>query len=218
MLDTILLIFVILVFLGGIISLIFNSSNWLSYIQLVVSLAALVIALEEKRPAILTRWVSSTKTYVLRTTSFILLIAILTLQGVTAYTIFQSRFSTSGPTPTAAVTQTSVVIPPGNTPIPASTPGHYIAEQQGSNGANTFEKPYTASGKQGHKIPAGAWVLVSCRVYAPSIESAKPDGYWYKIASSPWDNAYYAVANTFMNGDPWGGPYEHYTDYNVPNC
>lgn len=70
----------------------------------------------------------------------------------------------------------------------------------------------------GPKIPAAAWVQVSCKVYAPAIQSANPDGYWYRIASSPWNNAYYAVANTFMNGDPWGGPYTHNTDFKVPDC
>ena len=70
----------------------------------------------------------------------------------------------------------------------------------------------------GQKIPAGAWVQVMCKVYAPQIQSANPDGYWYLIASSPWNSAYYAVANTFMNGDPWNGPYTHNTDFNVPDC
>jgi hypothetical protein len=25
-------------------------------------------------------------------------------------------------------------------------------------------------------------------------------------------------ANTFMNGDPWNGPYTHNTDFAVPDC
>ncbi len=45
-------------------------------------------------------------------------------------------------------------------------------------------------------------VDVYCKVKPPStIQSAYPDGYWYKIASDPWNGAYYAVANTFWNGD-----------------
>jgi hypothetical protein len=69
----------------------------------------------------------------------------------------------------------------------------------------------------GPKIAAGAYVLVSCKLYDPSIASANPGGYWYRIASSPWKNLYYAVANTFLNGDPWGGPYTHPTDFSVPD-
>jgi hypothetical protein len=62
------------------------------------------------------------------------------------------------------------------------------------------------------------WVEVSCKVYDPYIESVNPDGFWYRIASQPWDDQYYAAANTFMNGDPWDGPYEHNTDWAVPDC
>ena len=62
------------------------------------------------------------------------------------------------------------------------------------------------------------WVNVSCKVYDPYIASVNPDGYWYRIASSPWNNELLSPANTFMNGDPWGGPYTHNTDFKVPDC
>jgi surface antigen len=92
------------------------------------------------------------------------------------------------------------------------------AEQQGSKGANTFTNPYNASG-MGPRISPMQWVDVSCKVYAPQIGSANPDGYWYRIKSSPWNDQYYAVANTFWNGDiPGQTPYTHNTDWNVPNC
>jgi hypothetical protein len=123
----------------------------------------------------------------------------------------------AGPKPTPPPAPTTG---PTSTPMPTPTtvPGQTTyAEQEGHYGANTFTNPYNASG-MGPKIPAAAWVQVSCKVYAPAIQSANPDGYWYRIASSPWNNAYYAVANTFMNGDPWGGPYTHNTDYKVPDC
>lgn len=99
---------------------------------------------------------------------------------------------------------------------PPPPPNH--VEQQGSLGANTFTNPFNASG-MGVKIPAMAYVEVSCKVYAPQIASANPDGYWYRIASPPWNNAYYAVANTFWNGDiPGVKPYTHNTDFSVPDC
>jgi hypothetical protein len=104
--------------------------------------------------------------------------------------------------------------PPVEPPPPATT----WSEQQGSLGANTFTNPYNASG-MGQKIAPYQWVEVSCKVYAPQITSANPDGYWYRIASAPWSNAYYAVANTFWNGDvPGVKPYTHNTDFVVPNC
>jgi murein DD-endopeptidase MepM/ murein hydrolase activator NlpD len=99
-------------------------------------------------------------------------------------------------------------------PAPPATRG----EQQGSLGANTFTNPYNASG-MGPRIAPMQWVDVSCKVHAPQIQSANPDGYWYRIASPPWNNAYYAVANTFWNGDiPGQRPYTHNTDWAVPNC
>ena len=130
--------------------------------------------------------------------------------------------NTTSQTPTTGLTPTPTLVPPTGpttTPTPTSVPiQKTYAEQEGHYGANTFTNPYNASGMGPNKIPAAAWVQVSCKVYAPAIQSANPDGYWYRIASSPWNNAYYTVANTFMNGDPWGGPYTHNTDFNVPDC
>jgi len=119
----------------------------------------------------------------------------------------------TSPLPGPTITPTSPLPGPTVTPAPPKT----YSEQEGHYGANTFTNPYNASG-MGLKIPAGAWVQVVCKVYAPQIQSANPDGYWYRIASSPWNSVYYAVANTFMNGDPWNGPYTHNTDFNVPDC
>ncbi|MET0557605.1 MAG: hypothetical protein ABW065_02880 [Solirubrobacterales bacterium] len=98
--------------------------------------------------------------------------------------------------------------PPAQTWSEQETPNHPV---------NTFTNYHNASG-MGPAIAAGQWVQVSCKVYDPTIGSVNPDGYWYRIASAPWNNAYYSPANTFMNGDPYGGPYTHNTDFAVPNC
>lgn len=90
-------------------------------------------------------------------------------------------------------------------------------EQEGHHGVNTFTNYHNASG-MGPRIDPAAYVQVSCKVYDPYIASVNPDGYWYRIASSPWNDQYYSPANTFMNGDPWGGPYTHNTDFSVPDC
>jgi hypothetical protein len=99
---------------------------------------------------------------------------------------------------------------------PATAAGT-VPEQQGSRGVNTFLNYHNASG-MGPRIAPGAWVEVSCKVHDGTIASVNPDGYWYRIASAPWNDQYYAPANTFMNGDPWGGPYSHNTDFSVPEC
>jgi hypothetical protein len=92
-----------------------------------------------------------------------------------------------------------------------------FSEQEGHNGVHTFTDYNNASGL-GPDISAGQTVQVSCKVLDGTIASSNPDGYWYRIASSPWSDGYYAPANTFMNGDPWNGPYTHNTDFAVPDC
>ncbi len=63
----------------------------------------------------------------------------------------------------------------------------------------------------GSSIAPASWVDVSCKVFDPTIGSVNPDGYWYRFASSPWNDQYYSPANTFMNGEsrekaPANGP------------
>jgi hypothetical protein len=101
---------------------------------------------------------------------------------------------------------------------PPPPPASAVAEQESPNyPTNTFTNVHNASGV-GQKIAAGQWVQVSCKVYDPTIQSVNPDGYWYRIATSPWNNQYYAPANNFLNGDPPQGPYVRNTDWAVPNC
>lgn len=103
------------------------------------------------------------------------------------------------------------------TPVPPAPPST-LTEQEGDRGANSFTNPHNASGMGPH-LDAMTYVQVGCKVYAPEIQSINPDGYWYRIASAPWNNAYYVAANTFWNGDvPGQKPYTHNTDWNVPNC
>jgi hypothetical protein len=120
--------------------------------------------------------------------------------------------SSPSPIPTIVSTQSAQPAAP-----PETNSSGYL-EQQGSHGVSTFSDPENATGT-GPRIPAMAYVVVSCRVYAPEIPSANPDGWWYRIASAPWNNAYYSPANTFWNGDiPGNLPYTHNTDFNVPVC
>jgi hypothetical protein len=125
--------------------------------------------------------------------------------------------NTNPAAPTSTFTPTPTPIP-APTPTPTPIPPTTWTEQSGTHGSPTFTNPYNASG-QGATIQAMSTVQVTCRVYAPAIASANPDGWWYKIASSPWNNSYYAVANTFWNGDiPGHPPYTHNTDFSVPIC
>ena len=102
-------------------------------------------------------------------------------------------------------------------PPPPPPPQTWSEQETPNHPVNTFTDYHNASG-MGPAIAAGQWIEVSCKVYDPTIQSVNPDGYWYRIASAPWSNAYYSPANTFMNGDPYGGPYTHNTDFAVPDC
>jgi lysophospholipase L1-like esterase len=126
-----------------------------------------------------------------------------------------SEGGSAGPAPSPAGGSS----PPsgGGSPPPPPPPANHSEQETPNHPVNTFTNYHNASGL-GPPIAAGQWVEVSCRVYDPTIASVNPDGYWYRIASSPWNNGYYSPANTFMNGDPYGGPYTHNTDFAVPVC
>ena len=97
--------------------------------------------------------------------------------------------------------------------------GATVTLQQGTNGADTFLDPVGASGR-GARVEPSTDVAVECKVHAPNIPTASPAGYWYRLAPPPWNGRYYAVANTFFNGDdvPGRRPYLHDVDTSVPDC
>lgn len=84
-------------------------------------------------------------------------------------------------------------------------------------GAPSLLDPHDIAGL-GPRLDFGKAVTVSCKMFAPSIGSVSPDGYWYRVSTSPWNNHYYVAANTFLNGDPRSGPYTHNTDFVIPDC
>jgi hypothetical protein len=113
--------------------------------------------------------------------------------------------------------------------VPSEPDGCFIGRLEGTSppvyaeqvvpelSARTFLDYHSASG-EGPTIGAEQVVQVFCKVYDPTIPSVLPGGYWYRIASAPWRGRYYSPANSFLNGDPPGGPYTHSTDLSVPNC
>lgn len=94
-----------------------------------------------------------------------------------------------------------------------------VTEQEATRGANTFSNPFIASlGTRGPRVDPEKPVQVQCKLTSPIVRSAFPDGYWYLLADPPWNGQYYAVANTFWNGDKVHTKYVHNTDRSVPDC
>jgi hypothetical protein len=92
-------------------------------------------------------------------------------------------------------------------------------EQQGEGHLEVFGTPGVRSTRTGPLIRPFQIVQVSCRVHVAGIKSAEPDGYWYRIASHPWNSRGYAAANAFWNGSAIReGPGVHNTDFRVPLC
>ena len=108
--------------------------------------------------------------------------------------------------------------PTTNRAVPPN--GKTYTEQQGHLGSIVVSDPSSLS--QIGRIQPLQTVQVSCKVLNPSMGTVSPDGYWYRLASPPWNHQEaYAIANTFLNGDPVvgtsNGP-QHNTDFNVPDC
>jgi hypothetical protein len=77
---------------------------------------------------------------------------------------------------------------------PSSLPRH--AETTGSI-APTFTDYFDAGGTSGPAIGKNATIQVACRAYGFAVRDGDP--WWYLIASSPWNSAYYASADDFFN-------------------
>jgi hypothetical protein len=102
----------------------------------------------------------------------------------------------------------------GSSPPPAPTTH---SETVGTV-THTWTNYGNAGGSQGQSIAAGQTVQISCKVTGFKVSDGNT--WWYRIASSPWNNSYYASADAFYNngatsGSLHGTPFD---DVSVPNC
>lgn len=67
-------------------------------------------------------------------------------------------------------------------------------------------------------IPAFATVEISCRL--TGFKVADGNTWWYRIPSSPWNNAYYVSADAFYNNGQTSGSLHGtpFVDPSVPGC
>ena len=104
----------------------------------------------------------------------------------------------------------------GSSPSGPSAPATY-AETSGSV-VHTWTDYSNAGGTEGPDIPSNTAVQIACKTTGFAV--ADGNTWWYLVASSPWNSAYYASADAFYNngatsGSLAGTPFD---DPNVPDC
>lgn len=84
--------------------------------------------------------------------------------------------------------------------------------------AHTWTNYVNASGNEGPEIPSNTTVQISCKIAGFAV--ADGDTWWYRIASSPWSNAYYVSADAFYNNGATSGSLKGtpFVDPGVPSC
>jgi len=99
------------------------------------------------------------------------------------------------------------------TPPPAAT----WAETTGGV-THTWTDYLNASGTEGLSIASNQTVQIACRVQGFAV--ADGDTWWYKIASAPWNNNYYASADAFYNNRQTSGGFQGtpFIDTNIALC
>lgn len=83
---------------------------------------------------------------------------------------------------------------------------------------HTWTDYTNAGGTQGPSVPANTTVQVTCAL--SGFRVADGNTWWYRIASSPWNNAYYASADAFYNNGETSGSLlgTPFVDPSVPGC
>ena len=104
------------------------------------------------------------------------------------------------------------------TPTSTATVGTVTYTETAGDATATWSNYTTAGGTADAEISSGETVQVSCKVVG--VQEATGNAYWYKIASSPWNNAFYAPTNYFYNNGQTSGTLSATTlvDPKVPNC
>ena len=83
---------------------------------------------------------------------------------------------------------------------------------------HTWTNYVSAGGTQGASIASFQTVQVACKL--TGFRVADGNTWWYRIASSPWNNTFYASADAFYNNGATSGSLigTPFFDPAVPNC
>ena len=107
----------------------------------------------------------------------------------------------------------------GSSPPPPPPPPPPATYQETVGGvAHTWTDYSSAGGSQGPSIAPSQTVAIACKVTGFRVSDG--DTWWYRIAQSPWNSAYYVSADAFYNNGATSGPLSGtpFVDGNVPNC
>ncbi len=103
--------------------------------------------------------------------------------------------------------------------LPSATPAFAATYAETTGGVTHTWTNYTnAGGTQGPSIPSFDTVQIACRL--TGFKVADGNTWWYQIASSPWNDTFYASADAFYNNGATSGPLKGtpFVDPNVPIC
>ena len=102
-------------------------------------------------------------------------------------------------------------------PEPAPQDSATFAETVGGP-THTWTDYSDAGGTEGATIPSGQSVQVTCVLQGFTVSDGNTN--WYRVASSPWNNTYYASSDAFYNNGATSGSLDGtpYVDPNVPTC
>ena len=117
---------------------------------------------------------------------------------------------------TIGSTSSNTLTVPGSAPPPPPPPATW-SETVGGN-ADTWTNYTNAGGTQGPTIPVYNTVQISCAIEGFGV--ADGNVWWYRVASSPWSNAYYVSADAFYNNGATSGSLSGtpFVDAAVPHC
>jgi len=134
----------------------------------------------------------------------------------TGFIHFRDLSTPTVPTPVATPTPTTPATP-SNPSGGGSAPAQTHAETTGGV-AHTWTNYTNAGGTQGPSIPSNATVQIACAV--TGFKVADGNTWWYRIASSPWNGAYYVSADAFYNNGQTSGSLigTPFVDPAVPGC
>ncbi len=104
------------------------------------------------------------------------------------------------------------------TPTSPTQPSEATYAETTGSVVHTWTDYENAGGTEGPEIPSNETVQVACKI--PGFAVADGNTWWYRIASSPWDNAYYASADAFYNNGATSGSLvgTPFVDPNVASC